>query len=82
MTIGQKINFIRKYKGLNRQDFGKLVETSPASLYMYETGRRTPKRPIIENISKQFLIPINYLIDDTVNMTCFTLMRISRDNLI
>lgn len=77
MTIGQKINLIRNYKGYSRNSLSKLLGISQSSLYKYEKGIVIPKDTLIKEISDRFNIPMQYLTDDEFEITSFTLMRLA-----
>ena len=55
MSIGKKIKFFRKRRGMTQRELGTEVGFSPASAYVriaqYENGSRTPKRYVLNVIA-------------------------------
>ena len=58
MAIGERIKFFRKLNGMTQRELGErlgFVETSAdIRVAQYESGKRTPKQDIVDNLAKIF----------------------------
>ena len=58
MAIGERIRFFRNLKGFTQKYLGQLVgfskSTADIRIAQYESGTRTPKADLIEDLSKVF----------------------------
>ena len=63
MTLGDKIKFIRKEKGLTQKALAKKLETTQQNLAQYENGKRQPKIETIEKIAYALGVPRTDLLD-------------------
>lgn len=46
LTAGEKIQLLRKKKGLTQTELARLVSVSPAAISMYESNTRVPTDPV------------------------------------
>lgn len=55
MAIGQRINFFRRLRGMTQRHLGMLLgfpeRSSDVRIAQYESGTRTPKKPVIEELA-------------------------------
>ncbi len=51
MKLGDKISTLRKEKGLNRDEFGKMIGTSGAVIGRYERDEITPSVEIAKKMA-------------------------------
>ncbi len=61
MKIGEKINSLRKQKGLNRDELGKIVGTSGAVIGRYERDEITPSVEMAKKIADALDVSLDYL---------------------
>jgi|SRR5690554_729879 len=65
MKIGGKISSLRKQKGLNRDELGKIVGTSGAVIGRYERDEITPSVEIAKKMADALDISLDYLTGST-----------------
>ncbi len=65
MNLGDKISELRKKKGLNRTQLGKLVGTSGAVIGRYEREEITPSVEMAKKIADAFDVSLDYLTGGT-----------------
>lgn len=65
MKIGDKIRSLRKQKGLNRDNLGKIVGTSGAVIGRYERDEITPSVEIAKKIADALEVSLDYLTGST-----------------
>ena len=65
MDLGKKIVDLRKQKGLNRDELGKLVGTSGPVIGRYERGEITPSVEIAKKIAQALEVSLDYLVGST-----------------
>lgn len=53
-TVGERIKFIRKSKGLTQDEFAKQIGSVQNTVTGYETGRREPSGQVLELIIVKF----------------------------
>lgn len=63
MSIGKRIQKIRKNRGLSQQELGELLGVSGSMIGQYENDLRNPKRETIKKIAKALGVPSILLID-------------------
>lgn len=55
MAIGQRINFFRRLRGMTQRHLGMLLgfpeRSSDVRIAQYESGSRTPKKPVVEELA-------------------------------
>ena len=83
MKIGQKIKRLRNLRGFTQKALGLKCGFKPQSadvrIAQYETGKRTPKNKILEDISLALNVNQHYLNDhsgDSIEDAMFTLFDI------
>ena len=59
--IGRNIQRIRKSNGINQDYMAETLGVSPATLSLYETGKRSPKTSMLEKIAEVLQVPISVL---------------------
>lgn len=63
--LGNKIQRIRKFRGLTQKEFGMMLgydeKSAQSRIADYETGKRTPKRPLIEKMAEVLDVNPNYI---------------------
>lgn len=62
MTIGSRIKDLRKKRGLNQTELGKLFNLNYGAISAIESGRSTPTTELIINLSKLFDVSTDYLL--------------------
>jgi len=65
MKIGDKISSLRKQKGLNRNELGKIVGTSGAVIGRYERDEITPSIEIARKMADALEVSLDYLTGST-----------------
>jgi len=65
MDFGNKIVELRKQKGLNRDDLGKIVGTSGAMIGKYERNEMTPSVEMAKKIAEALSVSLDYLAGST-----------------
>ena len=80
MTLGDKIRFIRKEKGLTQKELANKLETTQQNLAQYENGKRQPKIETIKKIAVALGISENRLLEwDDPDLSIAMLEIIERD---
>lgn len=64
-NLGVRIKSVRDMHKLSRNELAKKINISPSALANYENGYRNPNIKILESISRELDIDINYLIGKT-----------------
>lgn len=59
-AIAFKIKTLRKAKGLTQHDLADAIGINRATLGGYETGRRTPRLPELQQIAEFFGVGLDY----------------------
>lgn len=65
MKLGDKISTLRKEKGLNRDEFGKMIGTSGAVIGRYERDEITPSVEIAKKMADALEVSLDYLTGST-----------------
>ena len=65
MKIGDKISSLRKQKGLNRDELGKIIGTSGAVIGRYERDEITPSVEIAKKMADALEVSLDYLTGST-----------------
>lgn len=65
MKIGNKISSLRKQKGLNRDELGKIVGTSGAVIGRYERDEITPSVEIAKKMADALEVSLDYMTGST-----------------
>lgn len=66
MTLGQKIEALRKKNNLSQEKLADLLGVSRQTIYKWECDAVTPERPKLGQLIKLFSVSYDYLLDDTV----------------
>ena len=67
MTVGQKIKFMRKLRGITQKELGFLVNLTDVRIRQYETDQRTPKDNQLQIIADSLGAPIEFFRDHTMD---------------
>lgn len=59
-SVGQKIRDLRKLNHMTQVKFSEKLHMTQQTLSRYETGRNPVPNDILENIAREFGIPISY----------------------
>lgn len=68
MTVGEKIQVVRKEKRLTQKELGNLCGVSDSAIRRYENGRAIPKIKTLQKIANSLEVPVERLIPH--NKTC------------
>lgn len=68
MTVGEKIQAIRKEKGLSQKDLAKILKIAPGTIQQYEAGKRKVTVEKLMDIAFALEVPADRLIPH--NKTC------------
>lgn len=65
-TIGERIEKVREFRGLSREELGEAIGKDGALIYRYETGCVSKMRnEVLEKISVKLEAPLSYLMGDS-----------------
>lgn len=64
-----KLKELRKKKGYYQKELAKILNVSPSTIAMYETGKTQPSPEILSSMSVLFNVSIDYLLDNEGNKT-------------
>lgn len=67
MTIGQKIQFLRKQRSWSQEMLAEQLSVSRQALSKWELGTSVPDAVNLLKLSKLFAVSVDYLLDDTVD---------------
>lgn len=76
--LGKTIRMLRKSRKMTQLELANLLNQSPSSITMYETGRRTPEFETLEAIADIFNVPFVMLDDSKVRPN----QKINQDEMI
>lgn len=62
MLFNERLKEIRIKKNLTQEEFAKLLNISPSSISLYETGNREPSLSTLVNIAKILDVSTDYLL--------------------
>lgn len=65
MKLGDKISTLGKEKGLNRDEFGKMIGTSGAVIGRYECDEITPSVEIAKKMADALEVSLDYMTGST-----------------
>ena len=68
MVIGERIKKERLARGLNQEEFGKMLGVTKVSVCGYETGNRVPTMETFEQILNTLNVEPNYLLGRDANV--------------
>ena len=64
MTLGEKIKYLRKFRGMTQKEFGTAVGLDDNRIAQYETNYRVPKRDLLINMAKALNVdPLAFIPD-------------------
>lgn len=64
MKLGEKLQYLRKEKGLTQQDLAKELNIGWSTVANYEKNHRTPDLDTLKNICLYFNVSADYFIFD------------------
>ena len=67
MTIGQKIQFLRRQRGWSQEKLADQLSVSRQALSKWELGTSVPDTVNLRKLSKLFVVSADYLLDDTID---------------
>ena len=70
MTLGQRIQELRKQKGLSQEGLGEKLGVSRQAVSRWETGETTPNTETLKLLSKLFDVSINTLLGSPRKLVC------------
>lgn len=62
MIISQRIKKLRKSLHISQAEFGKRINVAKSTISCYETGKRNPPIEIIQAISDEYQVNVNYIL--------------------
>ncbi|WP_053361365.1 helix-turn-helix transcriptional regulator [Bacillus sp. FJAT-27251] len=69
LTLGRRINYVRKINKLNQVEFSKIIGVSQGTLSELETDKYKPSLEIIILIHRNFKVDLEWLLVDTNDIT-------------
>lgn len=67
MTMGQKIQFLRRQRGWSQEMLANQLSVSRQALSKWELGTSLPDTVNVRNLSRLFAVSADYLLDDTID---------------
>lgn len=65
--FGDRLQKLRKDKGLTQKDIADLIKIAPSTVGMYEQGRRDPDTETLRILADYFNVSVDYLLGRTEN---------------
>src|SRR5208283_1698646 len=62
MTMGQRLRYLRRSRGLTLAELGDRVGRAPSALSLLENGRREPKFSVLEDLASALSVPVEELL--------------------
>lgn len=62
-TFGERLKRLREIAGLNLSDFASRLRVNPATISLYESGKRSPNLRFLKRLRRQFGVSIDGFID-------------------
>src|SRR5208283_5223763 len=62
MTMGQRLRYLRRSRGLTLAELGDRVGRAPSALSLLENGRREPKLSALEDLATALSVPVEELL--------------------
>lgn len=62
MTLGQRLTFLRKEKGLSQAELAWRLNMGQSTIAMYERDRRSPDNKTLERLAGFFNVSVDYLL--------------------
>lgn len=69
MLIGKRLKELRKAKGLNQEELGKLVNVTKVSICCYEKGTRTPNLETFQDLLNVLEVSADYLMGNDIKVS-------------
>jgi transcriptional regulator with XRE-family HTH domain len=66
MLIGKRLKELRRAKGLNQEELGKLVNVTKVSICCYEKGTRTPNLDTFQDLLNVLDVSADYLMGNDI----------------
>lgn len=67
--FGERLQSLRKEKGLTQKDIADILKVAPSTIGMYEQGRRDPDTDTIRLLAEFFNVSIDYLLGNAEKLT-------------
>ena len=67
MTIGEKIRFIRQFRGITQAELGRRIDLTGDRIRQYENDVRTPKQEVIDDLAEALNIDSSFLVDHNID---------------
>lgn len=67
MELPEVIKHLRSNKGFSQRELAKILNVSPSTIAMYETGQRAPDTETIKIFADFFNVTTDYLLGRTAN---------------
>lgn len=71
MTVGERIKELRTSKGMTQKELGEKSGILAPNIRKYESSRQNPKAETLQKIANVLDVPVNYLLDEKVNLEKF-----------
>lgn len=68
-TFGERLRELRKKRRMSRDDLGDVLGVSGVAITAYETGKRNPRKEIIDHICEYFDVRYDWLTGTSEFMT-------------
>lgn len=68
VTIGEKIQYLRKSRGMSQTEFGKIFEVERSTVSSWEIGRRTPDISTLSEIANYCGVSISFFQEKSSNI--------------
>ncbi len=69
MTLGEKLQFLRKQKGISQEKLAEQLSVSRQAISKWETGDSLPDTENILKLSRLFAVSTDYLLRDDIEQT-------------
>ncbi len=68
MVLSEKLEILIERKGVSKTDFAESVGITYRGLANYLNGTRKPKRDVLEKISENLDVPVEFLLNDSKSL--------------
>lgn len=72
MTLGEKLQFLRKQQGISQEKLAEQLSVSRQAISKWETGDSFPDTENIIKLSRLFAVSTDYLLKNEINQTAET----------
>jgi len=69
MQFGQKLKYLRTERGMNQEEFARLIGVTKQAISRYERGDRTPKITIIKMFSESLNVSVEWLVNNQLGIS-------------